>query len=74
MSTAGPHHEPAGSIWIRSTFPFQIEISLLKIHRGRKGEGMGGDLVRSEADMSATSARGPGMQIVAAPSLFFDIK
>lgn len=35
---------------------------------------MGGDLVRSEADMSATSVRGPGMQIVAAPSLFFDIK
>lgn len=35
---------------------------------------MGGDLVRSEADMSATSARGPGTQILAAPSLFFDIK
>lgn len=44
QSTAGPHHKPAGSIWFRPTFPFQIEISLLKSHRGRKGRGWEGSL------------------------------
>lgn len=43
-ATAGPHHKPAGSISFRPTFPFQIEISLLKIHRGRKGRGWEGSL------------------------------
>lgn len=42
--TAGPHHKPAGSIWFRLTFPFQIEISLLKSHRGKKGRGWEGSL------------------------------
>ena len=35
---------------------------------------MGGKLVRSEADMSAASLRGPETWILSALSLFFDIK
>jgi len=35
---------------------------------------MGGDLVRSEADMSAASLRGPETWILSAPRLYFDIK
>lgn len=68
-ATAGPHHQPAGSISFKPTFPFQIELSLLKIHRRKKG----GELVRSEADMSAASLRGPETWILSAPSIYFDI-
>lgn len=35
---------------------------------------MGGKLVRSEADMSTASLRGPETWILSALSLFFDIK
>lgn len=48
-------------------FPFENS-------QGKKREGMGGKLVRSEADMSAASLRGPETWILSAPSLFFDIK
>lgn len=44
QSTAGPHHEAAGSAWFRPTFPFAIEISHLRAHRGRKGRGWEGSL------------------------------
>lgn len=44
QSAAGPHHEAAGSIWFGPTFPFEIEISHLKTHRGRKGRGWEGSL------------------------------
>lgn len=55
-------------------FPFQIEISFLKIHKRRKGRRAGRDLVRSEADMSAASLRGPKTWILSALRPFFDIK
>lgn len=55
-------------------FPFQIESSFLKIHKRRKGRRAGRDLVRSEADMSAASLRGPETWILSALSPFFDIK
>lgn len=48
-------------------FPFENS-------QGKKREGMGGKLVRSEADMSAVSLRGPETWILSALSLFFDIK
>ncbi len=48
-------------------FPFEKS-------QGKKREGMGGELVRSEADMSAASLRGPETWILLAPTLFFDIK
>lgn len=42
--------------------------------QGKKKERLGGKLVRSEADMSAASPRGPETGILSALNPFFDIK
>lgn len=48
-------------------FPFEKS-------QGKKKEGMGGKLVKSEADMSAAALRGPETWILSTPGPFFDIK